>query len=101
RTSIVATLHIPAAARVIAAEAIQRAILECDIPFIARPGIGSPPITGSAPGSGHMTDFAADALGQDEDRLTIVDLHASMMRRAEYTKDHATRRHGDAATRRL
>src|ERR1035441_3062317 len=62
--SVIAALDEPAAR--LAADAVERAIAEGDVPFVARPGGGGPPIARSAPGAGEFQDLAADAIGGDE-----------------------------------
>src|SRR5450759_5375538 len=69
--SVITAFHEPAGG--LAVDAVERAIGERDVPLVALPGVGSPPVAGGAPGTGEIEDFAADAFGHDEAGLAGSD----------------------------
>jgi len=50
----------------VAIQPVERAIGKRDVPFVALPGIGSPPVSRSAPRAGEFDYPAANALGGHE-----------------------------------
>ena len=61
---VIAPLHEPP--RGAAVEAVKDAVGEGNVPFVARPGVGGPPVAGGAPGAGTVQYFAADGFGGNE-----------------------------------
>ena len=49
---IIGALDEPSANWPLEVDAVERAIAQRDVPFVASPGNGSPPIAGDAPGAG-------------------------------------------------
>src|SRR5439155_307671 len=49
---IIIPFHEPAAGGALEVDAVEGAVAQGDVPFVARPGGGGPPIAGDAPGSG-------------------------------------------------
>src|SRR5476649_833307 len=89
---VITALHKPAAR--LAIDAIERAVRERNVPFIARPGIGSPPVARHAPWSGIVQHFAANTLGRDETGMARGERYLRRPRRAK----HAERKPGRALT---
>src|SRR5471030_748270 len=89
---VITALHKPAAR--FAIDAIERAVREGNVPFIARPGIGSPPVAGHAPWPGIVQHFAANTLGRDETGMARGERYLRRPRRAK----HAERKPGGALT---
>src|SRR5689334_20391123 len=81
--SVIAALDEPAAGLVVTVHAVERAVGQLDIPLVARPGIGSPPIARGAPRPGLPVDLAANARRRDE-----ASLHFCRNRRTKNTKSH-------------
>ena len=61
---VITALHEPAGG--FAVDAVEGAIGKRDVPLVAVPGVGSPPVAVGAPGTGQIEHFAADAIGHDE-----------------------------------
>src|ERR1035438_9054815 len=78
---VITALHEPAGG--FAIDAVERAIGKRDVPLVAVPGVGSPPVAGSAPGTGQIEDFAADAIGHDEAGQAASDGNTGGAPRAE------------------
>ena len=56
----------------IAIDAIERAVGECDVPFVAIPCGGCPPIARGSPGSGGVEHFSVNARCGDANRAVAV-----------------------------
>src|SRR5450432_2523992 len=89
---VITALHKPAAR--FAIDTIERAVRERNVPFIARPGIGSPPVARHAPWPGIVQHFAANTLGRDETGMARGERYLRRPRRAK----HAERKPGGALT---
>src|SRR5580704_10571886 len=81
---VIAALHEPAP--LLAIDAIERAIAQRHVPFIARPRIGSPPISGSAPRSRTGNYVPADSFRLYMHRLPGGHLDAGGTRRTDGTE---------------
>src|ERR1019366_5622103 len=89
---VITALHEPACG--FAVDAVERAIGKRDVPLVAVPGVGSPPVARGAPGTCQIEDFAADAIGHDEAGLATSDGDTGGAPRAEEAQ-------GEAGGRRL
>src|ERR1035438_9654476 len=65
---VITSFHEPAS--YLAVDAVEGAIGKRDVPFVARPGVGGPPVAGGAPGAGAFENAAANAFGGEEAGLT-------------------------------
>src|SRR3954464_2342272 len=81
---VIAAFYEPASR--LAVDAIQRSVRECDIPFVARPGVDGPPVAGGAPGTGEVEDLAANAVRGDELRLPRSDSYTRGPRRSKHAE---------------
>src|ERR1044071_2483601 len=72
--SVIAALHEPTTRPAI--QPVQRAIGKRDVPFVAHPRVGGPPVTRAAPRSGKFQHLAANTLGRDKPRLSGSQRHA-------------------------
>src|SRR5579884_494686 len=70
-SSIIGPLHMPASFAVLK-QAIQRAIIQGDIPLIAIPGIAGPPVAGGAPRSRCLENFSVDTGSGQPDRPVLA-----------------------------
>src|SRR5579871_3118734 len=62
----------------------ERAVAQCDVPFVALPGIDGPPVARGAPWSGQFEHAPADALGGHEAGLTGGNRDPRRARRPEH-----------------
>src|ERR1035438_8639947 len=60
---VITSFHEPAS--YLAIDAVEGAIGKRDVPFIARPGVGGPPVAGGAPGAGAFENAAANARSEE------------------------------------
>ncbi len=63
--------------------AVERAVVEGDVPFLAGPGRGGPPVAGGFPGAGVLEDVAADARGGEVLGSELYKLHFGVQGWAE------------------
>src|ERR1035438_7470347 len=61
---VITSFHEPAS--YLAIDAVESAIGKRDVPFVARPRVGCPPVAGGAPGAGAFENAAANAFGGEE-----------------------------------
>src|SRR5262249_26445522 len=80
-TSVITTFHEPAERGTV--NAVERSSGEGDIPFVAGPGIGSPPVSGRSPWTGDRDNAAADSPGFHVVRPAVVNGHAGGSRRTK------------------
>src|ERR1035437_10611259 len=66
RSLVIAAFHKPTSR--LAVEAVDGAVAEGDVPFVARPEAGAPPVARRAPGAGQIQPLAANPIGDDESR---------------------------------
>src|SRR5438045_2813064 len=83
-TSVIRAVHEPAGGLTIAIHAVERAIGERDVPFVACPGVWRPPIAGAPPGAGGRQHFPLHTAGGDVSGMPTRRMHVSVARRPEY-----------------
>src|ERR1035441_9628747 len=84
---VITALHEPAGG--FAVDAVEGAIGKRDVPLVAVPGVGSPPVAVGAPGTGQIEDFAADTIGHYEAGLATSDGDTGGAPRAEEAQGEA------------
>src|ERR1035437_5341311 len=85
--SVIAAFHEPAARA--AVEAVKNAVGEGHVPFVAGPGVGSPPVARSAPRPGQFQDFPANAIGRHEAGMSRSQRHTGKSRWAKHPQGEA------------
>src|ERR1035441_5135787 len=84
---VITALHEPAGG--FAVDAVEGAIGKRDVPLVAVPGVGSPPVARGAPGTCQIEHLAADAIGHDEAGLATSDGDTGGAPRAEEAQGEA------------